>query len=366
MGVVMLAYHEGLGERVVLKVLRGEVARTPENLERLRREARTMARLRSEHITRVTDVGALEDGAPYLVLEYVRGVSLRGLLQERGALPEEEAVGYLLQVCEGLAQAHASGVIHRDIKPSNLMLTERPDGAPLVKILDFGIARTDAPTIHTLTESQAMLGSPLYMAPEQMRDARDVSVRSDVWALGVTLYELVTGKLPFRAYTTAAVIAAVLSEDPTPPRRHAPGLSEGLEAVLLRCLSREPDARFEDVGQLALALVPFGPSGGDQIAACARKILQRVPAPAPPEPAPFRPSEPIPLAASRTATQLGAPPHAAPSSPSRPWRWLPLALLGVLGPLLFLALRSPASPAAAPSALAAPPPAEPADRKSVV
>ncbi len=350
MGVVMLAVHEGLGERVVLKVLRREIAGDPENLERLRREARTMARLRSEHVARIMDVGVLEDQTPYLVLEYVRGESLRQLLQRRGALPAREAVGLALQVCEGLAEAHVNQVIHRDLKPSNLILSERPDGSPLVKILDFGIAKTSAPTVQTLTETQSMLGSPLYMAPEQIRSARDVGASADVWALGVTLYELLTNKLPFQAFTTGAVIAAVLADDPVPPRQHVPDLPAGLEATVLRCLERAPERRFQDVGALAEALVPWGPDDAQAIAARTQRTLQRTPRQVtlplvPPVPStPERPSGTLQLTASRTATQLRTAPSSPPPPPG-PRRGLWLGGLGA-GLLALAALLRPQSPAA--------------------
>lgn len=364
MGVVVLARHEGLGELVVLKVLRGEVAQSPDNLERLRREARTMARLRSEHIVRVTDVGTLDGGEPFLVMEYVRGATLRQLLSERRALSIEEVVEYALQVCEGLAAAHASGIVHRDIKPSNLIVTERPDGSPLVKILDFGIAKSESPASLILTETSAMLGSPLYMAPEQMRDAHRADARSDLWALGVTLYEALTGQLPFPAFTTAAVIAAVLSDDPIPPRQHVPGLPEGLEAVVLRCLRRDPAERFTDVGQLALALAPFGSVRAMSTADRAGRILRRGPVrdeePAP-VPAPAASDSGL-LTASRTATQARLtastdPGGPAPARPARPARPLGLGLAAVaalgLAALFWRQRPAPASGGLVPAVSAA-------------
>ncbi len=269
MGVVLVARHAILNERVAVKLLRpvdpsapNAAPHDPTHVERLHREARAAARLKGIHVSRVMDVGTLDDGSPYIVMEYIDGATLAATVRERGPLPVEEVVDYVLQTCEGLAEAHVQGIVHRDLKPSNLMLTRGVDGSALVKILDFGIARASDGHQPTLTGSSVMLGSPSYMSPEQIRDAHDVDVRTDLWSLGVTFYELLTQHLPFEAFTPAGLIARISVDPPVPPSAHVDGLPDGLEDVVLRCLEKSPDARFGSVAELAQALVPFASPRG--------------------------------------------------------------------------------------------------------
>jgi eukaryotic-like serine/threonine-protein kinase len=263
MGMVFAARHVELGQRVAIKVLhrRGEAATA-----RFLREARTCARLASDHISRVFDVGRLSDGAPYIVMEYLVGEDL-GRVVARGPVAITDAVRYVLDACAALAEAHAAGIIHRDLKPANLFLTARSDGRPVVKVLDFGISKSTggnhdgALPDGLLTSTGTMLGSPLYMSPEQIRARKDVDARTDIWSLGVILYELLAGRQPFRAPTLAAAAVTIAVESPVRLSQVRPELPTGLEAVVLRCLEKEPAARFQTIEALAAALRPLAVDG---------------------------------------------------------------------------------------------------------
>jgi serine/threonine protein kinase len=285
MGVVVAARHVQLDDKVALKFLRPVAVEKPEAAIRFLREARAAVKIKSEHVARVTDVGTMENGAPYMVMEYLEGSDLAGWLKERGSLPVEQAVGFLLQACEALAEAHALGIVHRDLKPANLFLTKRPAGAAIVKVLDFGISKSVLPTADAdLTNTAAFLGSPLYMSPEQMQSSKSVDARSDIWALGIVLYELVTGTTPFQRDTFTEVVTAVLQHEPAPFRPTSPEIPLAFEAVVGRCIAKDPAARFPNVAELAAALTPFGPPGSE---ASAQRIAQAlgVGTPTPPLPA---------------------------------------------------------------------------------
>jgi serine/threonine-protein kinase len=267
MGVVMEATHLALRETVALKFV---VCSSAEATGRLLREARLMAAVKNDHVTRVLDVGT-EDGVPYVVMDRLQGESLAELLAHRGPLPFTEAVTYARQACQGLGAAHAKGVIHRDFKPSNAFVARQPVGPPLVKLLDFGIAKeliADPDDDSSLTASTTVLGSPFYMAPEQVRSAKSVDQRADVWSLGVTLYELLAGVPPFRADTTPGVLAAVVADPPPSLQKARPEIPEELEGVILKCLAKNPADRYADMASLAAALAPFV---GDEVAAGAGK-----------------------------------------------------------------------------------------------
>lgn len=256
MGVVVSAIHEQLGERVALKFLLPESATNAEAAARFLREARAAVKIRSEHVARVTDVGTLDSGSPYMVMEYLEGTDLAQYLESRGPLPIDEAVEYVLQASEALAEAHALGIIHRDLKPANLFRTERADGSPSIKLLDFGISKM-VTLDGTMTRTSSMMGSPLYMAPEQMTSAKHVDPRADVWALGVILHELLTGGLPFMGDTLPELCAQILTERPRLLRELRPDAPEELEQIILGCLEREREKRCGSVAELAVALRPF-------------------------------------------------------------------------------------------------------------
>jgi eukaryotic-like serine/threonine-protein kinase len=260
MGIVVAALHIQLDERVALKFLLPEALGNGEAVARFAREARAAVKIKSEHVARVSDVGTLDDGAPYMVMEYLDGVDLCAWLTQRGALPIEQAVEFVLQACEAIAEAHTLGIVHRDLKPANLFIIQRPDGALAVKVLDFGISRTmDLGPSGGMTKTCAVMGSPLYMSPEQMQSSKDADARSDIWALGVVLYELISGRPPFQGEALPEVVFRVMSAPPNPLRVACPGVPPGLEAVVLKCLEKDPKQRYQDIGALALTLFEFAP-----------------------------------------------------------------------------------------------------------
>ncbi|HSO31428.1 MAG TPA: protein kinase [Labilithrix sp.] len=261
MGVVLSAHHRQLKRRVALKFLLPELCATPGVVERFLREAQAMTAIQNEHIARVLDVGTTSDGSPYMVMEYLEGEDLGQTLDRRGRLSTYEAVDYVLQGMEALAEAHVNGFVHRDLKPSNLFITARPDGSPLVKVLDFGISKALDPKEADLklTETRGMLGSPLYMAPEQIRSSKSVDTRADIWALGIILHELMTGKSPFDGDNLASVLASIIADDPVALRSVRPDTPDGLSEVILRCLNRDREQRYQTVADLAQALEPFAP-----------------------------------------------------------------------------------------------------------
>jgi serine/threonine-protein kinase len=256
MGVVVAATNLDLEQSVAIKLMIGGHG-AGEHEARFMREARAAARLRSEHVGRVFDVGRLEGGAPYIVMELLDGQDLAALLRARGPLPVHEAVDYVLQACVGVAEAHAAGIVHRDLKPANLFLTRGADKLPVVKVVDFGISKLDAGGV-ALTQTREMLGSPLYMSPEQIRASSSVDARSDVWALGVVLYELVAGRTPFHAEEIMTLCTRVGFEPPKPLATYLRDAPPNLEAVVFQCLEKDRERRFPDIATFAAALVPFG------------------------------------------------------------------------------------------------------------
>ena len=270
MGWVVVATHLQLEQRVALKFMHAShAAERPDAVTRFLREARAAARIQSEYVARVSDVGTLENGAPYLVMEYLEGQDLEALLQARRPIPLALAIDYAMQACEGLAEAHAAGIVHRDLKPANLFLARRSDGSIRVKLLDFGISKLatvgGVPEVG-MTSTQALMGSPLYMSPEQLRSSKNVDRRADIWSMGVILYEMFGGRSPFEADTLPEVCARIMAEPPLALGSIKPELPPALDGVVMRCLEKEPQRRFPDVASLAQALVPFGPPESRAIA----------------------------------------------------------------------------------------------------
>ncbi|TMQ08065.1 MAG: serine/threonine protein kinase [Deltaproteobacteria bacterium] len=270
MGVVVAARHCELEKLVALKFIHEEVSSNEHITERFLREARAAARLRNEHVVDVLDVGRLPNGVPYIVMEYLEGQDLGQLVERRGPLEVADAVEYVLQVCEAMAEAHAQGIIHRDLKPQNLFLTTQQDGRPLVKVLDFGISK--APFSQNPTSTSQAMGSPSYMAPEQIRSSRSVDARADIWSLGVILYQLLSNTLPFVGDTGPEVMFKVLSESPPPLASVRGGLPPALVIAIDRCLEKDRERRFANVAELAHELVPFTP----ERARAAISLIERV------------------------------------------------------------------------------------------
>ncbi|MGH7297675.1 MAG: serine/threonine-protein kinase, partial [Polyangiaceae bacterium] len=261
MGVVVAATQIELDRPVALKFLLPEAAKDPDVVARFSREARAAARIQGEHVARVLDVGAVESGQPYLVMEYLQGADLSSRIAEARRLPLDEIATYLLQACEALAEAHGAGIVHRDLKPANLFLAVRPDHTRIVKLLDFGISKAPVVAGGGVTSTQAIMGSPVYMSPEQLVSSRQADPRADIWSLGIVLYEALVGSPPFEAESMPQIVTRILHA-PAPHLAVArPDLPPQLDAVVARCLEKDPAARFADVAQLAVALAPFALDG---------------------------------------------------------------------------------------------------------
>ncbi len=267
-GAVFQARDTSLERDVALKVLLRVT--DEQSLARFLREARATAALSSEHVATIYEVGSTTDG-PYLVMELLRGCDLQDELDDKHHLPVETAVDHVLQAALGVAHAHARGIIHRDLKPRNLFLARRDDGTMLLKVLDFGIAKS---TATDLTQTGATLGTPRYMAPEQLRSARTVDARTDVWALGVVLYELLSGKPIFDGDTATEFAVSIVIEPHVPLRTRSPDLPAQLEAIVDRCLAKDPDERYADVHALAVALAPFATATGKTLAPRIERALR--------------------------------------------------------------------------------------------
>lgn len=254
MGEVMLARNLDLDQLVAMKFLLPEALERPDVVKRFHREARNAARLKNEYICQVYDVGRLDNGAPYIVMEYMDGTDVGKFLQQHGCPAPGVAVDFVLQACVALADAHAIGIVHRDIKLSNFYLTRRSDGSSVLKVLDFGISTAPAQFDTELTHTKDIMGTPSYMSPEQMRSSRQVDARSDIWSLGVVLYQLFTRSYPFTADTLPELCIKV-AVDPTPAIQAL--LPDGLEAIVARCLEKDPAHRYQNVAELAAVLAPY-------------------------------------------------------------------------------------------------------------
>jgi serine/threonine-protein kinase len=352
MGVVVAGFHLELDQPVAIKFLVTESGLESEGAERFRREARAAAKIHSEHVARVFDIGLLDERVPYMVMELLNGSDLEHELERRGALPVAEAVGYLLQAIDAVAEAHSVGIVHRDLKPTNLFLAQRADGSRIVKVLDFGISKSLGSGRQrevALTRTAAFVGSPLYMSPEQMRSARDVDPRADVWALGAILYVMVTGQLPHPGASLPEVCLAVMNTAPRPLKDFIAGAPDGLEPILMRCLAKEPAQRYASVAELAERLLPFAPEWQSLVDRASR-LLGGVHAGSYP-PALARSSNP-PAVSSAFTPRISAPQMSdqptPPSATEAPWsktgrkgrskRRTPLIIAGLLGLVTLLGL----------------------------
>lgn len=305
MGIVYGATDVALRRKVAVKIVAPDYARDPEQLARFEREARAAANLTSEHVTRIFESGRLGDGTPFIVMERLEGRSLERIVLDEGPQAPERVIAWLKDALAGIAEAHDNGLVHRDLKPGNLFLAKR-GATSIVKVLDFGLVRELASP--SITATGQSLGSPAYMAPEQVRGEKHVDARADVWAVGVTAYELLTGELAFGGASVPAVLTRILEREPAPLRTLRPDVPPALEAWIARCLAKKPADRF-----------PNGRALLDALTAGTRPAAQHATSLAPPALAPpLRPSHPSPLAPPPTAppTVYGpplVPPAAAPS-----------------------------------------------------
>lgn len=372
MALVYEAVHVGLDRRVAIKMLAGAMVGNEPMAHRFRREARAIAQIQSPYVARVLDIDAFANGHPFIVLELLTGNDLGDEIDRRSALSIDEATDFVRQAAMGMSAAHTAGVVHRDLKPANIFLCNpvESDGRRVAKILDFGISKI----VHDdddrrITRASEAFGTPHYMSPEQIRNARDVDARADVWALGVVLYECLTGRTPYEGEATE-VIAAIVSEPVPSPRKHNGAIPPQLEAVVMRALERTPSARFQTAAELADALTPWAPH--------LPVVASAVPSRTPFKPLPLSELEAAPPSGStgrdvapssagarrpdRIATSMTLT-H-APAAPSRSARgklWIALGGGTLLVAVVILAIgmgntpatpRSPpiASPASAPSA----------------
>jgi serine/threonine-protein kinase len=331
MGIVLAARHEALGTDVAIKLLRSEALRNTDVIGRFIREARAAVSLKSEHVARVFDVGNLEDGRPYIVMERLQGKDLGAVIDEGPEIGVHDAVAYVIQACEAIAEAHSAGIVHRDLKPSNLFLTTGVGGRPLVKVLDFGISKVAAgsPEDMQLTKTAEVIGSPSYMSPEQLRSSRNVDARTDIWALGVILYELLTRRVPFHAETVTELVLRVVTEREPSIRSIRPDVPEDLEAIVARCMQKQPEARYQSVLELVQALEPYAPGQPSTVSDRVRAVASSRQAPHPLAPA--QSALPVPSTSSgrvnvhggtsvawgETQPLASAQPHIASSAPPK-------------------------------------------------
>jgi serine/threonine protein kinase len=382
MGVVVEAMHVALKHRVAIKFLRPESMEQSEAVDRFLREAKAAAQIKNEHVARVTDVATLDSGAPYFVMELLDGRGLDTQIDNDGPLPLQVAIDYTLQVCEALAEAHAAGIVHRDLKPGNLFLAHRSDGSIVVKLLDFGISKvmpTNGIDELSMTRTRAVLGSPLYMAPEQMRSTRRVDQRADIWSLGVLLHEMLTGETPFLGDTLPEVCASIAADEPLRLTERRPDAPPELEDVILRCLEKDPEHRFANVAEFAESIAKF--AGLESLPSVARigRLLHGVYTPSLPPvsrrslpqgslpPPDQRLSGIAPKLKHRVAAQRAQGVDAmiatqtAMHPPVRPWWRTPRSLAtmaavlgGAVGGALLLSLNGPPPPARASTLATAP------------
>ncbi|HEY2509369.1 MAG TPA: serine/threonine-protein kinase [Polyangiaceae bacterium] len=372
MGVVAAATHLQLDQLVAVKFVLPSMLESKMVVERFLREAKAAVRLKSVHAARILDVDTTPAGVPYMVMEYLEGADLSQVLKDSGPLPVHVAADYIIQACEALAEAHALGIVHRDLKPQNLFLTRGVGGTPLVKVLDFGISKMADDYTSGLTNPQMMMGSPQYMAPEQMKSSRSVDGRADIWALGVVLFRLVTNALPFGNGPMPELCYRVVNESPaslTNVGLHTAPME--LAAIVAKCLEKDPAKRFATAGELALALQPFASVAvhsavrGAQAADQARASMLSIPPASndrsiPPGAVPMPPVGSGP-AGAMPRNEATPSPTLAPWGPSEGRGWKGdrnqvIGLLGVLGiaAFAFFAMRGARTPTVTASGAGAP------------
>ena len=258
MGAVYEGEHTGLGSRVAIKLL-SEHIHNERAIARFRREARAMAAVRHDNVVTVTDTGTDEEGTPFLVMELLEGESLNALIKRERKLTPEAAVPIAMQMLSGLAAAHDRGIVHRDLKPGNVFLAWGNEGERRVKILDFGISKFAEGATRDLTAEGTMIGTPHYMAPEQARGDKDVDHRADLYGVGVLLYRMVTGRLPFSKKPSDGLYEQILEGDKLPPREVAPEVPEELERVIMKAMDLDPKGRWNDAREMRRALIEAVP-----------------------------------------------------------------------------------------------------------
>jgi serine/threonine-protein kinase len=365
MGIVVEAMHLELDQPVAIKFLRTDIEEDGTDWRaRFRTEARAAAAITSEHAVRVFDVATQETGPAFIVMELLNGEDLNMML-ERGPLPVAEACDYLLQACEALAEAHAGGLVHRDLKPPNLFVARRPNGTRIVKVLDFGISKVlpghrlaQSGRAHTTTRS--IKGTPGYMAPEQLK-SQPIDPRTDIWSMGVILYELLTGVNPFDAETVPLQCVAVLTSQPAPIRQIRTDVPPELEAVATRCLEKNRANRYQSVIELAMALAPFAPPDARRSVARIRSLLDHHEVAADPAPIPLVQKVEQAMSPSRPATvsSWAGKAYKAPRSKGSLAFVIGVGIvlgLGGAGIAVMVSKKSPPPVSAAPAA-APPPPA---------
>jgi len=319
LGVLLRARHVDLDQPVAVKHLKPDTVTRPDVVERFLREARLAAKIKNEHAVKVQDVGAAESGVPYMVMELLEGRDLQQIVTE-APLPVDTAIDYVLQACEALAEAHAIGIVHRDLKPGNLFLARRPGNTSVLKVVDFGISKMtakDTGSMERVTHINERVGTPVYMSPEQLQAEPDVDARSDIWSLGVVLYELVSGKLPFDGPDLPQICVAILMKPYLPLSAVLADATPELEAIVARCLQRDRAARYQNVAELAQDLTRIwegdSPSRVKHIAQMISEAGQKI---APPTPFPSSGEIPLPLVRPAAAPDPAAePPPTALDAP---------------------------------------------------
>lgn len=349
MGTVWEGQHAEVGYRVAIKVLRADQLTDPENVKRFYGEARAVAKLRTKHVAKIYDVGQLPDGRPFIVMEFLDGVDLEAELGRRHRLPVEEACRHVIAACVAITEAHSHGIIHRDLKPANLFLA-REGAETVLKVVDFGISKVASDDGVRLTQTQSAFGTPLYMAPESVRSAKLADERTDVWALGVILHELVTGHVPFLGESATAVAVAVTMDEPKPPSALVPDLPSFVDTVVATALQKNPSKRYQSAAEMSAA-IESGLKGNLAMAATTRMEPIHLAAVGPAR---------TPMVAESTSQALVPPVVATPAPRSS--RAMPL-LLGVgalVGVLLGVILSRAQSSSAPGSPTAGAEPAAPA------